>query len=69
MIKVMDCYNDLRDTTDEVVKVFELAGMQAHPAMVVGVTNMLYMARLIEKMVNAKLDELNKASLIMEPHQ
>jgi hypothetical protein len=49
MIKVMEVYEDLKETTDEVIKVFQLAGMQVHPAMVVGIANMVCLLRQLEK--------------------
>ncbi len=50
MIKVMDVYNDLRDITDEVVRVFSLAGIQPQPSLVVGIANMVCLLRAQEKL-------------------
>ena len=45
----MDVYNDLHEITDEVVRVFGLAGVPASPPLVVGIANMVCLLRYMEK--------------------
>jgi hypothetical protein len=61
MIKVMDVYNDLHEITDEVVRVFQLAGQPLNPSLVVGIANMVCLLRYLEK---NKISDSAQAALV-----
>jgi hypothetical protein len=71
MIKVMEVYEELKETTDEVIRVFALAGIQVNPALVIGIANMVCLLRTLEryKISDAAQEALTKLVKDQKTHE